>query len=275
MKAAPRDAQVMARLQHASFLETVLTARDVQQDYKATCQAFEDHDVLVVHAPFRLRNGNEIDVAHPEEKHREESLALWAASMRLADDLEARWVVVHPGGIVAPSLAQEGEVRARALDRTTQALKRLAREHGREKLLVENMPSHYHRADGRTDRSLTGQGLVHFYGWRDFMAGICLDTAHAMLTPGGMTTLRMFLHRARGEIRHLHLGDAVPPEGEGLALGAGRIDWQVVRDGISEIEEQSGEVTAVPEVHGGHEGAGEGFQAALSFAQDRLQPRPS
>ncbi len=271
VKAAPGDAPVMARLEHASFLETVLTARDVQQDYQATREAFTDLDVHVVHVPFRLDNGAELDVAHRDAEHREQSLASWAASMRLAHDLEARWLVVHPGGIVSGSIAQDGEVRARALELTTKALERLADEYGREKILMENMPSHYHRADGTTDRSLTGQGLVHFYGWRGSMAGICLDTAHAMLTPGGMTTLSTFLERAAGEIRHLHLGDAVPPDGEGLPLGAGRIDWHRVREGIAEVEERNGEVSAVPEVHGGHVADGEGFQQALTFAQAHLQ----
>lgn len=275
MKAAPGDAHVMARLEHASFLETVLTARDLEEDYAATRDAFREHDVRVVHVPFRLKSGQELDVAHREARHREQSLALWGQSMRLADDLGASWVVVHPGGIVAKELADDGALRARALALTTTALERLAGEYGRERILVENMPSHYHRGDGRTDRGLAGQGLVHFYAWRDHVAGICLDTAHAMLAPGGLTTLRTFLRRAAGEVCHLHLGDAIVPTGEGLALGTGAIDWAMVRECIAEIEERRGEVTAVPEIHGGHERGGEGFQEALLFAKAELSRRGS
>lgn len=271
VKAAPSDAHVMARLEGAGFLETVLSGRDLQEDYRATRAAFKDHDVLVVHAPFTVPNGAEVDVADPDAKHREASLEMWRASCRLAREVDARWVVLHPGGIVpkAVSKGPEGvKMRADALDRTTNALCALEEDNGADLVLVENMPAHYHRASGETHAALTGQGLMDFLGWRDHVAGICLDTSHAVLTPGGVTTLETFLRRTGGEIKHVHLGDAVPPEKEGLALGAGVIPWDRVRSLLN--ERAASEVSAVPEVHRGHEDGGAGFVEALRFARLHL-----
>lgn len=271
VKAAPSDANEMARLEGAQFLETVLNGRDLQEDYRATRSAFKDHAVLVVHVPFTVPDGAEVDVADPDAKHREASLDMWRASCRLARELDARWVVLHPGGIVPKEVktGPEGaKMRADALDRTTEALSALGDENGADLVLVENMPAHYHRASGRTHDALTGQGLMDFLGWRDHVAGICLDTSHAVLTPGGATTLETFLRRAGGEIKHVHLGDAVPPKREGVALGEGVIPWDRVRSLLN--DRAAAEVSAVPEVHGGHENGGAGFREALRFARLHL-----
>ncbi len=271
VKAAPTDAGKMARLEGVQFLETVLRGRDLQEDYGATRAAFRDHDVLVVHAPFTVPGGREVDVADPDPAHREASLRMWRRSCRLARELDARWVVLHPGGIV-PVHVKEGPegglARADALERTTKALAGLEDENGADLVLVENMPSHYHRASGETHAALTGQGLMDFLGWRDHVAGLCLDTSHAVLTPGGVTTLETFLRRAGSQIKHVHLGDALPPDGEGLPLGEGVIPWQRVASLLEERASQ--DVGAVPEVHGGHEAGGAGFREALRFARLHL-----
>lgn len=273
VKAAPADVHAIAQLEGAQFLETVLTGEDLQDRYEQTRSAFMGQEVLVVHAPFRVPGGAEVDVADPDPAHREKSLRMWRLSVRLAQDLGARWVVLHPGGIVSQEVAEAedaGEKRALAIERTTQALVALEDEGARDRVLMENMPAHYHRADGRTHRMLTGQGIMDFYGWLDHTAGICLDVSHAVLTPGTTRTLRTFLGRGASWIKHVHLGDAMPPDGEGLPMGSGVVPWDEVAAGLKAVEEVAGGLSAVPEVRGGHEQEGAGFREALRFAREKL-----
>jgi sugar phosphate isomerase/epimerase len=162
-----------------------------------------------------------------------------------------------------------GEARALALERTREALAVLAKEGGQQMLLVENIPAHYHRADGTTGVMLTGQGVMDHLGWRDHVAGLCLDTAHAFLTPGGATTLQMYVRRLAKNIRHVHLADAAPPDHEGLPLGEGQIDWDFL---ASRLLADRPQITAVPEVKGGHERDGAGFQEALADARRLMIP---
>lgn len=275
VKAAPGDAGRMVQLEGAGFLETVLMGEHLEDEaYQATREAFGPFDVGVVHAPFTVPGGKEVDVADPDASHREKSLRMWRASCRLARDLDARWVVLHPGGIAPAGLegtADEGKARAKALERTREALAVLAREEGHDRLLVENMPAHYHRANGQTDLMLTGLGVMDYLGWKDHVAGLCLDTAHAVLTPGRSTTLEVFVRRLQEEIRHVHLADAAPPDQEGLQLGEGIVPWGLLARWLFVPAVEEGRaLSAVPEVRGGHEKDGAGFQKALDFTRDRL-----
>lgn len=273
VKASPSDVPAMSRLEQVEFIETVLWGEDLTKRYDETRDAFSSYDVRVVHVPFTVPGGLEVDVAHEDAAHREASLRMWRASLRLADDLGARWVVVHPGGIVpraAASGSQGGALRAWALERTEKALQALVDQGAGERVLVENMPAHYHRAKGTTDVMLTGLGVLDFLGWMDHAAGVCLDVSHAMLTPGGQTTLETFLRRGAKWLRHLHLGDAVPPDQEGVPLGRGVVDWDRFKVLVADVEARVGELGAVPEVHRGHLDAGKGFQDALAFARSRF-----
>lgn len=269
-KASPKDVATMAALPHVTFVETVLWGDDLKDGgaLAATAAAYCDAPEVVVHVPFTIPGGAEVDVASSDPALREASCEMWAASCDLAERLDARWVILHPGGIVPRSVAddpeQAGPARADALEHLEAALLRLDAEYGKDRLLMENMPSHYHRSSGTSDRSLLGIGLLDLAAWRDLLAGICLDTSHAWLSPGGLHNLETFLRRGDDQIRHLHLSDARAPDHEGLQVGDGDIPWDKVRDHLAAIEPAGG-LTAVPEIKGGHTDDGAGFRFALEF----------
>lgn len=269
VKAAPHDVAMMRTLPEADFVETVLQGKDLADDaaLRRTAAAFQDLD-MVVHVPFTIPGGPEVDVAAQDLGHRAASFAMWEASCHLADRLDAKWVVLHPGGIVPEVVhagAAAGAARADAMEATEEALVRLGEVHGKERLLLENMPSHYHRADGATDRCLTGIAVVDFMAWGDLLGGICLDISHAWLTPGARQNLDAFLGRVDDRIRHLHVSDARAPDHEGLQIGDGDVPWADLRQEIAALEAAHGGLSAVPEVKGGHEDAGAGFRRALDF----------
>lgn len=271
-KASPRDVAEMRVLPHVRFVETVLFGDDLR-DLDATARAYEAVDEVIVHVPFTTPEGDDLDVAAADPRLRAASYAAWADAMRLADRLDARWVVLHPGGIVPEELAdgpEAGAARADAMDHLEAALVRLGEEHGRDRILLENMPSHYHRNTGTTDRSLLGQGVVDLEAWRDLVGGFCLDVSHAWLTPGAAKNLDMLFSRLGLHIRHLHLSDARAPDHEGLQVGDGEVPWVAVRDHVRALEAEHGERTGVPEVKGGHADGGAGFRFALDFLATHL-----
>ncbi len=271
MKASPRDAATMAGLEGARFVETVLFAPDME-DLEATASCYAGLETLV-HVPFTVAGGGEVDVASRDRALREASLEAWDRSFRLAERLDARYVILHPGGIVRRAEAQGAEagvLRADSMERFEDALRRTAEAHGPDRILVENMPDHYHRTDGTTDRCLLGRGWADLLPWRDLIAGLCLDVSHAWLTGGRGKTLETFVRRGGPWIRHLHLSDAQPPEGEGLPLGAGEIPWATLLPALEALESAGRTLTAVPEVKGGHAVGGAGFQQALRFLRARL-----
>lgn len=270
-KAAPHDAKQTAELDHVTFLETVLFAPDIR-DVKATTDAFRPYNVEVVHQPFTVEGGHTLDVADPDRDIAAASRKAWDATLHMANELDAKWAVLHPGGIAPTDLDDDarGIRRADALEATTEALQSLVDQHGKQRILLENLPDHYGHPDGRVDQSLTLRGVVDWMGWSDLAAGLCLDTSHAGLTAGGLQTLGSFLARAGPRIKHLHLSDAVPPQGEGAAIGApgGIIPWPEFARQIKDLEQEHGEITGVPEIRDGHTQGQQGFKVALGTLHD-------
>ena len=94
----------------------------------------------------------------------------------------------------------------------------------------------------------------------DYVDGLTLDVSHGYLyrPKGGMEAIRMFVEQYGDRIRHLHLSDALPPDHEGLQIGEGSVDFHYILDAMKDRD-----VTAVPEIIGGHRGGGIGFRRAL------------
>lgn len=268
-KAAPHDAAASATLPHVTFLETVLFGPDMHA-LEATAAAFCNQTVRIVHAPFTLAGGQEVDVADPDPDVRAASYEAWEQSMELADRLDATWVVLHPGGIAPHDLPddEQGIRRADALEHAERALERLASEHGRDRILIENMPDHFHRADGTTHQSLIGRSALDLVAWRDLVGGYCLDTSHACLTAGGTKTLDTMIARLGTDIRHLHLSDANPPHGEGTPIGTGIIPWDDLVPRLHRLDARIDGLSAVPEIKDGHKHDAAGFRTALERLHD-------
>jgi sugar phosphate isomerase/epimerase len=75
-----------------------------------------------------------------------------------------------------------------------------------------------------------------------------------------MEVINVFLEKHRDRILHLHLSDALPPDHEGLQIGEGSVDIGMVIEAF-----RGREVTAVPEIMGGHRGGGISFKRALEM----------
>jgi N-acetylneuraminate synthase len=66
---------------------------------------------------------------------------------------------------------------------------------------------------------------------------------------------------------HLHLGDALGVNGEGLQIGEGDIDFKRL---AVILNEHCPEASFIPEIWQGHKNGGEGFWIALEYLENTI-----
>ena len=276
MKAALRDAGVMAGLD-VDLLEVHMEPEDLPRRRRSLVDTFGTlrrelgHD-LVVHAPEFMMTGagpSLVDMASPDGSLRSLSMSTLEATLDLTQEIEGFLLVVHPGGITPQP---DGVVRADGLDLLVDGLDHL-HDHAADGdilLTVENMPWYYHHKPLEGGEPQRWESTIMVIpDDMDVVAphvdGMTLDVSHGFLHDpgGGMEVIEGFIDRHRERVLHLHLSDALPPDHEGLQVGEGMVDFEHVLRAFT-----GREVTAVPEIMGGHRGGGLSFRRALQVLRD-------
>jgi N-acetylneuraminate synthase len=283
VKAALGDAREMAALD-VELLEVHLGLEDVPRRTEALVSTFnairsERGLDILVHAPEFMGPQScpsLVDLASPDEGTRALSVELLGRTIDLAHSLGSPLMVAHPGGVALEELAasshDEGLER---LERSLGPLRDRARDAG-VLLTLENMPWFYfvkHEEGAAPERrghrwvSTILVGPDDMDHLRDHVDGLTLDVSHGFLhePAGGMAAIDGFLSRHGPRVLHLHLSDALPPDNEGLQIGEGCVDIASVLRAL-----RGRDVTAVPEVIGGHRLGGRGFKRALEALRRML-----
>ena len=98
--------------------------------------------------------------------------------------------------------------------------------------------------------------------------GLCFYLSHSALTFNHLgLCLDEFLNTVAPFIKHIHMGDASGVNGEGLQIGEGDIDMDVVCGTLSKL---SNDISFIPEIWQGHKDGGKEFWRALSLLDGRL-----
>jgi hypothetical protein len=271
VKASRTDAHVMAALD-VELLEVHMGLDDPTRYRNDLVGTFKDvrrkwgHD-LVVHAPEFMRvTGTSllVDPSSADRPLRDMSVRLLGSTLHIAGELEAETVVMHPGGILPSKDDPRAGGGISRLEESMSGLRDIAREQGVQ-ITLENMPWFYIKKaqEGGADQCWESTILV----WPEdadvllgFVDGLTLDVSHGYLhTPtGGMEAIEAFVRDHGDHIVHLHLSDALPPHHEGLQIGEGNVDLPWVLTCF-----KGRDITAVPEILGGHMGGGLSFRRAL------------
>ena len=270
-KAALSDAKIMAGLE-VDLLEVHLRPEDLPRYRDALVRTFSelrsegDLD-LVVHAPeFMLALGSPIlvDLSSPGGTVHAMSVAALEATIAFARDVGASLIVTHPGGILPSGDDPAAKGGVERLRDTLHDLRDLSHGSG-IKLSVENMPWFYHMkiVEGEGPHRWASTILVgpdDLDPLVDAVDGMTLDVSHGFLhsPKGGMEIIEAFIARHRDRVLHLHLSDAMPPDIEGLQIGEGAVDFHRVLSAF-----KGRDVSAVPEILGGHRSGGLSFRRAL------------
>jgi N-acetylneuraminate synthase len=95
---------------------------------------------------------------------------------------------------------------------------------------------------------------------------ICLDVSHSMMACNYYKwNFEQFLDKVLPHTIHLHVVDAKGVDGEGVQIGMGDVDFNLLKDRMNKLAPN---VQFIPEVWQGHKNNGEGFWAALKFLED-------
>lgn len=95
---------------------------------------------------------------------------------------------------------------------------------------------------------------------------ICLDVSHSMMACNYFKwDFKEFLRKVLPHTIHLHIVDAKGVDGEGVQIGKGDVDFNMLREMLNEYAPN---VQFIPEVWQGHKNKGEGFWSALKFLEE-------
>ncbi len=211
----------------------------------------KDHGIeLVVHnQAYFIDSGKYhlLDLASQNKKLQKKSISIVMRTLKFADKINASYIIVHPGGIHPYKMQSET-----LLANLIKSLKEI----DDKRILVENMPWFYIMRNQEIWNSNICIGSEDFFGFSDFVGGMTLDICHSFLTTkaGGNHFIKRMKNDLKGLIEHVHVSDAKPPYHEGLQIGNGFVDFNL----LSEFR-----VGIVPEIIGGHKNNGEGFMEAI------------
>jgi len=253
MKVHWSDANHVVELEPSCY-EIHLSEKDLEKHYSKMVDIFSSEPfskkVLLVHAPLTFSENDiklVVDISSNNLNIRRKSIQIIRNTLSFVSDISAKYLVVHPGGISSTAL-EKVKLSANLIS----SLKELRSK----RILLENMPWFYWFGKKR-ERSNILIFSEEFEDILPFCGGICLDFCHAYLSQprGSLDTIIKFFNIYPEEIKHLHISDAKSPDGEGLQIGEGEINFISLFNAIYKIvkEETGGRsFTLIPEIKDGH-----------------------
>ena len=254
VKAHWKDADIMARF-GPPLMEIHLEPEDLDRHMDRTVSTFSrlsnEHGIeLIVHNQEYWFDGKDyhlVDLASLDETKRQKAIEYTNKALDLADRVGAVYLVTHPGGIFPDKVDNE-----KPLARLKESLKDIHDD----RILLENMPWIYIMRTGEIWRSNIFIEPADFFEFSDLVGGVTLDICHAFLaTKEGDNDHVHAMKKTLGKmIKHVHASDARPPHHEGLQIGDGLVNFEVLKNF---------QVGIIPEIIDGHKNEGEGFGIAL------------
>jgi sugar phosphate isomerase/epimerase len=220
---------------------------------------------FVVHAPELFSGSRLMDLASPDEEYRQYSVQETQRVIDITRSLKKYFPMTERPMIVA-------NVGGFTMD---------------ELLPTDQLDSYYKRfADSLSLLDMDGVELIpqtmapfpwHFGGQRyqnlfvhadecQYWCGklnlrMCFDISHSRLMSNHFNVdFYEFAEKIAPITGHLHLGDALGVNGEGLQIGEGDIDFKKLADILNK---HCPEASFIPEIWQGHKNGGEGFWIAL------------
>ncbi|MCD4750464.1 MAG: N-acetylneuraminate synthase family protein, partial [Thermoanaerobaculales bacterium] len=244
---------------HPPMVELHFTDEDV--DYPFVAPAVPRPERMVIHAP-EFFDKRLLDLAAESDEQRQRSVELLQRTIDKAASMAPSFlgpmaVVIHVGGMSMDRPVENTEILLR---RAVESFRQL--DPKGVVLLPENLPPRPWYLGGQWYQNLftRPEEMVDFC--RELDLGMTLDLSHAQLycTLAGMS-LSDYVQRCLPLSRHLHVADASGIDGEGLQIGEGVIEWDVILQLL-----ENAEFSWVPEIWSGHLNSFSGFLEAF----DRL-----
>ncbi|AWW73147.1 acetylneuraminic acid synthetase [Erythrobacter sp. KY5] len=262
----------LAHMVDASSLDLVefhFSFKDLEVDIEEALGERRFDIDLVVHAPELFAGDHVMDLCAPDPEYRSRSIRELQRVVDVTRNLAGRFkggspipIIVNAGGFTAdrpmPDAARPG-----CYAKIADAIESLDTE-GVE-IIPQTMPPYPWHFGGQRFHNLFMRADEIARYCEDHGARICLDISHSALAATHLkTSFETFLNRVAPYTRHLHMVDAAGIDGEGLQIGDGTIDFEMVAKVLDQAAPQA---SFIPEIWQGHKDSGAGFWTAL----DRLE----
>jgi len=253
------------------LLEFHLSYRDLELDHRTFFSESYPQD-LVVHCPELFLNDHILDLSSPDSVYRKRSIEEISRVIEFTKTIRANFncqrktpIVTNMGGFSVNSPFSSNSEKEERYSILADSLQRLG-DHEEVELIAQTMPPFPWHFGGQRFHNLfvTPADTVDFCQKTGLR--LCLDISHTALAANHHHhSLLSYVEKLAPWVIHMHIADATGVDGEGLQLGAGRVDFQslsiLLRNTIAE------HATFIPEIWQGHKNDGEGFWIALNWLE--------
>lgn len=227
---------------------------------------------FVVHAPELFKGSHLMDLATDDKQYRKNSILETQKVIDITRSLKSFFpnekqpmIVANIGGFSMDEPFEE-EKKERYYNQFFESLKLLDTD-GVELIPQTMAPFPWHFGGQRYQNIFVlPEEIAHYCSENKIR--ICLDVSHSMLTCNHLgLDFYDFVSKVAPFTSHLHLGDAIGVNGEGLQINEGEIDF--IR--LSKIlKKKCPSASFIPEIWQGHKNDGEGFWIALTRLENIL-----
>lgn len=247
-----------------SLLEFHLSYKDLEVDLSHFFNEMFDIE-LVVHSPELFANDHVLDLCSPDDAYRQHSIQEMQRVIdftRLISKFfrpqKTIGIITNVGGFSESGFLSDEE-KAIRLQNLIQSLKELKAD-GVE-IWPQTMPPFPWHFGGQRYHNVfvNAAEIVEFC--KEYHYRICLDVSHSKLASNfEKSSFSAFVKKVAPYVSHLHIADAKGVDDEGLQVGEGEIDFEIMSN---VLKSESPNASMIPEVWQGHENHGEGFWLAL------------
>lgn len=227
---------------------------------------------FVVHAPELFSESHLMNLASQDNKYRQESISQTQRVIDITRDLNTYFpktakplIVANIGGFTMDAPLKEAE---RDVYYETFALSLKQLDMGGIEIIPQTMaPFPWHFGGQRFQNLFLHKEEI--VNWCEILGlRMCFDVSHSKLACHQFgVDFESFCQEIAPYTAHIHLGDAKGVNGEGLQIGEGNIDFQVL---AKHLREGAPEASFIPEIWQGHKNQGEGFWIALKLLEKMI-----